>query len=191
MIRNFNTTQGIVVATVTRVPNADWFFVQNGSPEQIFCHCNQGGSLALTQSGAIVMNQNQRVYPPSLGDKVVLVSDSSQVKAKAACWAPKSDWDEVSWAVNAYSIFLAVAFNHRCNGKFQSNTKQDVGLVEDCLINICRKHPHNAPNDTLRSGFTSKLGALTLSYDVLWSRLEKDGTWTECKDPRPTHANKF
>ncbi len=190
MILNFNINQGLVVATVKRVQNADYFFVQNGEPEHILCHCKQGGNLELTPTGAIVMTRNQEIYPPSLGDKVVLIRDTNN-RTKAARWAIKQDWDEVSWAVNAKTTFRAVAYNHRNNGKFQSNTKHDVVLVEDSLINICRQFPRNASVDTLKSGFSSKLGPMTLSYEVRWEKLETDGTWTECGEPRPAYVNGF
>ncbi|MCX6719087.1 MAG: hypothetical protein NTZ38_01790 [Candidatus Taylorbacteria bacterium] len=193
MIKNFDTTDGVVIATVVKIPTSEFFFVKNGEPKEILCHCNQGGNLAVSDGGHLLFEQdrNRPVYPPSLEEEVVLIRQSNRPGdkeyTKAGMWVPESDWQRYGWAVNAHTTFRAFAHDHRNGDRVMSLA--ELKLTEGVLIDIVKQSPRQIDNDPLQSGFTSKLGTMSLSYQVRWERLEPDDTWTKCADPRaPVHT---
>lgn len=193
MIKNFEIGRGLVYATVAVVPTADYFFVKNGEPRQIFCHCRQGGSLQISREGRLSVELGEQTYPPSIGEKVVLIRESNnpsnRLYTKAGLWVKDEDWQESKWAVNIHRIYRATAHGHRHDGKYQSNTKSGVVLATDTLINIIANNPWHLSNDPLKAHYSAEIGGHTLSYDeVRWERLEPDSTWTECGDPRSHFA---
>ncbi|GEM_PF-2514847 len=181
-------TNNLVFATVATIPSNRYFFVRNGDPGDIFCHDGQGGVLEVGRLGQIILNQDQPMLPPVIGDKIVLVRESNNRAAwnftRAFRWAKEEDWEEVKWAVNAHTVFRAIAFGHRHNGQFQKNTGTEVELIREELINIINQNSHQS-NDPLGKHYSVRLGRTLLSYEVRWERQDPDGTWTECDDPRP------
>ncbi|MDO8590974.1 MAG: hypothetical protein Q7R65_03270 [bacterium] len=190
---NFDISNGIVVAKVALIPCAEYFFVQNGDPKQIFCHRNQGGALKVNRYGQMFLDQSQHqpVPLPHVNEEIVLIRESLNQSersfTKAHRWATISDWQEVSWAINANRTYRAIAYNHRNGGHFQKNSNEDVELVSGTLMSIIDKFPRLgiAKNDPLLSGYSVHLRGITLGYKVRWEHLDSDGKWVECADPRP------
>lgn len=192
MTLNFDIGHGVTMATVENVPNEDFFFAKNGEPGQIFCHCNQGGSLTVSSRGLIGLNRNDAVYPPSPNERIVLIRESSDPSSrgytKALRWALEADWQEVAWVVNAQKVYRAIAYNHRNKGHPMSNLRTDVKLVEGTLMEIIKQFPRGAvAGDPLQEKYSTRVGDMTLSYSVRWERLDPDGKQPECGDPRPIH----
>ena len=187
MIKNFPVQNGIVVARVVNAPNPYYFFAQNGDPAQIMCHINQGGEAVVSDSGRL------QFVPfidslPIAGKNVVLIRESQNPAeksyTKASRWITEENWNQVSWAVNANTTYRAVAYNHRTDGHFQGNTRESVELANDRLLEIAKKNPRQS-NDPLGEKYSIEFAGHTLSYSVRWERLDGDGVWTECADPRP------
>ncbi|MDO8590623.1 MAG: hypothetical protein Q7R65_01450 [bacterium] len=193
MIKNFDISSGIVVAKVASITCTEYFFVQNGEPEQIFCHRNQGGTLKVSRHGRMFLSQNQHqpVSLPHINEEIVLIRESSnrseRAFTKAHRWATMSDWREVEWAKNANRIYRAIAYDHRNGGHFQKNSSEGVVLVSGTLLSIIDQFPRLgiAKSDPLLSGYSVHLRAVTLSYKVRWEYSDSDGTVVECADPRP------
>ncbi|MFA6405031.1 MAG: hypothetical protein WCW03_03465 [Candidatus Paceibacterota bacterium] len=194
MTKNFPVNEhGIVEGTVSTVPSDVYFFTQNGSPAQIFCHRNEGGSLRVTPAGQIVLDQNCDIDLPPIGDKVVLIRGSDRPSdrnfTKALRWAYASDWREVRWAVHAQTVFRATAYDHRNGGHFQGNTGHEVRLAEGRLIDLVNDNPrHQNGRDPLAENYSTSLAGKVLSYKTRWERIDTDGQLTECADPRPVVA---
>lgn len=183
----------LVTATVTKIPNGSYFFVKNGEPREIFCHCNQGGNeLDVTRKGDIVMRVNDAVYPPSINEEVVLVRQSdctsNPLYTKADRWVPITLWHEVKWAVNARETYRAIGYDHRVNGKFLSSTTHEELLIQGKLLEITKKYNRDSNTDELSAHYVSTFGGCKYTRKVRWERLCADGSWVECADPRPVHT---
>lgn len=202
MTRNFafGSGNGVVFAEVVKRPVDDtnplervYFFAKNGDPRDIWCGGIFGGELVVTNGGQIVLNQDFEPRIPQIGEKIVLIRGSENPEGrdytKATRWATLENWNEVAWAVNAHVTYHAIASDHRNTGQFMSSTNKEITLVTGTLLSITRQYPRDAHNDPLSEGHTSSVGKLKLSYQyVRWEKLEKNGCWTECGDPRPEMA---
>lgn len=188
MISRFNVSNGLVFGQVAKIASPDYFFVQNGDPQQIFCHKNQGGKATVTSTGEIFLDQSVRPSEVATYEDVVLVRQSVDPSnrnfTKACSWMKSTDWNQVNWAVNAKKRYRAIAFNHRNNGQVTSNP--ELILIENNLIDIINKAPRSSQRDPYLSGYSTQLTKnIILSYDVRWVRLEGSHSIIECADPRP------
>lgn len=187
MTKNFPTTQ-VVIATVSNIPSDQYFFCKNGDPHEIMCHKNCGGTLTLTQSGRVVLKQDEQTVESAIGDKIVLVraseDEGSRDYTKAFRWAPFSDWQNVLWtlerALKMQTTFRAVAFNHRTNQHTQSNALVDQVLKEGKLADLINEF-HG--RDPFGKQIECQLGSTSLVSDVRWEKKCADGKWTECRCP--------
>ena len=183
----------VTIAKCVRVNQQGWFFVQNGEPRQIFCHVNQGGVLTVTPAGYLGIEHEGSLPIADINQEIVLArldeNPDGKDYTKARFWTTKLEWDAHKWAFRggARVTYRAIAHNHRNNGKFQSNTAREDVLATGMLLELVKSYRRTGDKteDKLQSGYTSALGKLTLSYQVRWERLEANGTWTECGDPRP------
>ncbi len=178
---------GLVTATVTNIPASNFFFAQNGDPRGIFCHCNQSGKLVV--KGDKLAVERDYVTPPSVGEEVVLIRESytpgTRGYTKAMMWVPVAEWENHRWVLNLNETYRAIAYDHRVNGKFTSQTKNENQLVIGKLEGILIQFPRRDHGDPLEENHSSALGELNFTYKVRWERLCPDGVWVECADPRP------
>ncbi|MCR4285508.1 MAG: hypothetical protein NUW00_01280, partial [Candidatus Kaiserbacteria bacterium] len=104
-------------------------------------------------------------------------------------WSHASDWREVMWALNAHTVFRAIAYDHRNGGHFQGNTGKEVTLEEGRLIDLVTTNPRRTNGqDPLAESYSTSLKGKALSYRTRWERIDADGLLTECADPRPVVA---
>ena len=178
---------GLVTARVTDVPNTDFFFVQNGDPAKIFCHCNQGGRLTVKDNKLAIARDY--VAPPPIGKEIVLIRESNtpgtRQYTKALMWVPVAEWENNRWVLNLDETYRAIAYDHRVNGRFTSKTKSEDQMVTGKLEEILIQFPRRDHGDPCEENHLSQLGELKFSYRVRWERLCSDGLWVECADPRP------
>ncbi len=178
----------VVIATVMAIPTRHYFFAKNGDPNEILCHLNQGGTLQITRGFNLVVDAAEKQLP-AIGGKVVLIRNSDDPFddnfTLANTWVKFEDWLEKKWVANAHATFRAVANDHRTDGQRHSNSDNEVELAKGSLIDIMRSFPRGAASDKLGPSYTTELFGKSLSCKTLWYKLEADGTWTECADPRP------
>ncbi len=190
MAKLFNL-DGVVVATVMkRIPHKGYFFVQNGEPQQIFCHINNGGGLDVTDRGEILFS-NQELYIPYEGKEIALVRASVEIDnplhKKAAMWVPLDHWKRCSSYVERLnSTYRVVGYNHTVNGEPTSH--EDQIMAENTLRNLIgeiRAGRHDINGKT----FVASLGTLVLANNVGWQR-QVNGKWVDCPCPLPRHLQR-
>ncbi len=190
MIQTFNASC-VVSAVVARVPSEMYFFAQNGAPRQIFCHARQGGVLTVSSQGTLLL-QNRAFSLPQVGERIILVRESNDPTTreytKAGQWVREENWLAAQSLLASQVKYRAIAYSHRNNGHFQSNSKAEVELACASLAQIANKFHRGVDRDTLAEHYSTKLGTTVLSYTTRWERQEANGSWTKCADPRPMIA---
>lgn len=182
----------VTPAVVVNIPSCGkYVFAENGNPEKkILCHRNQGGLPVVNDRGTVTLDDLGNIEMPQKGAEIVLVRESANPATpgytRALGWALKADWNEVAWVANAKETYKAVAYNHRSNGKSQSNTDKEVLVAQDTLLHIVRDYPRRPSYpDPLGEHYSTELKGTTLSYNTVWYHRETNNSWTECADPRP------
>ena len=184
----------VIAKVVDRNPSKGYILVQNGEPQKIFCHASRRGiGLKVLTSGSIKMvNQFGDIVLPDYNEQVVLVRRSfdpnSREFTQSSAWVHHDHWLGVSWAVNAHQMYRVVGTNHRVNDAPTENHKVPIYIAQGRLIELVIRYPRDGEKDQLGSVYETRVGRLTFSQENFWERLEVDGTWTECDDPRPLHA---
>lgn len=184
----------VVARVVDRNPSKGYILVENGTPGRIFCHASRRGiGLKVLTSGSIKMtNPIGDVVLPGYNEQVVLVrrslDPSSSEFFQSSAWVHHDHWLGVCWAVNAQQTYRIVGINHRMNGEPTENHKVPIYVAQGRLIELVIRYPRDSVNDQLGSVYKTHVGRLTFSQENIWERLEADGNWIECDDPRPLHA---
>ncbi len=187
----------IVFGRVSHVPTNKYFFVQNGSPQNIFCNIHQGGStLEVTRRGDIVMKDEEILLPPALDDQVVFIRESENPMdhgfTRAKMWVHADTWKKVAWATNFNKWYKAIGYKHRINDQPQEGDNREIILAKDKLIGIVMVNPYRSDgHDQLGETHVYQIGNRIHSYKVRWERLGPDGVWVKCDDPRPKHPVTF
>jgi len=181
----------VVKAMVVDVPNTGYFYAQNGDPGLILCGREEAGWLSVNSGGQIIHRPYSQMIPlmwPKSGDKIILNRESTDPKqrgfVRTYAWATDEEWEKVSWAANANDRYQVVAVRHRTNGTL-NDRQPELELASGTLKEIVRSYPRQSPNDTLASGYTTRLGKVELSYDVEWRKHVGDSLAKCDWDPRP------
>jgi len=190
MTINFGPIGAAIVAEVQNAPNSQFFFVKNGEPRHIFCHCNQGGSPDITNDGNVVLHRKKVVFPPPRNTQVMLCRMSNDPQSndftKARVWMVRADWEKIAWKLNFRTIFRLISHNHRTHGLLNDNHRVEVPLIEPMILgDIVARFPRHPRDPYSAKRFSAKIGRTTISSAMRWERQCADGGWAECADPRP------
>jgi len=174
----------MVIGTVTKVPCDAYFYVKNGDPKEIMCHCSRSGNIQLSPMGRLAVELCPRSEVLPINTKVALLrateDQNSKDFTKALCWVTMNELHAANREILLRTTFRAYGTDHRTSGKMQSDGDREVLTIEDTLENILK----NCTGER----YHSNVGRLMLSCKLSrWERRDLDGTWTECGDPRVSH----
>jgi hypothetical protein len=192
MAKLFDIDDVVVATVMKRIPHKGYFFVQNGEPQQIFCHINNGGGLDVTDRGEILFSC-QELYLPYEGKEIALVRASEEtenpLRNKAAMWVPLDHWKRCSSYVERLnSTYRVIAYNHTINDAPAENNNEEATWAEGILKDLI-KEVRSGRIDINGQTYSTEIGGQIFASHVGWQR-QVNGKWVDCPCPLPRHLQR-